>query len=135
MGSPSASLTNPAIDVILNPKGGEKVKKYKYLFAMIFAACYAFFLSLGTECLFSALGSVTGTVMGGHFSHLYWFSLVLGILCAVAVVVIFIFNFKVADRCGYKKHIWWIQAIISLMLAFFMVEWWETLFVLLQETF
>lgn len=109
------------------------MKKYKYLFSALFAVVYAFLISLGTECLFRALGAVTATAMGGYFPYLYWFSFILGILCAAALVATLIFNYNVSDKLGYNKYLWWLQSIAAAVLAFFMVEPWERLFVFLQE--
>ncbi len=111
------------------------MKNNKYLTAALFAVVYAFFLSLGTECLFKCLGAITATAMGGYFPYLYWFSFVLGIICIAALIMTLIFNIRVADKLGYHKYLWWLQSIAAAVLAFFMVEPWEKLFEFLQETF
>ncbi len=110
------------------------MKKYRYLFSALFAVVYALLLSLGTECLFKCLGSITATAMGAYFPNLYWFSFILGILCTVALVLTVIFNYNVSDKLGYHKYIWWLQSVAAAVIAFFMVEPWERFFDFLQET-
>ena len=116
------------------------MKKYKYLFACFFAFAYAVVLSFGIECLFQCIGTI-GTISGIDANVpsdklnvlLYWLSFGAGILSTAALVAIFILNFNLSDKFGYNKYVWWLQSIISLVLAFFMVEPWERLFVFLQE--
>ena len=110
------------------------MKKHTFLFSLLFAVAYALLLSLGTECLFKCLGSITGTAMGGFFPNLYWFSFILGILCTAALIFTVIFNYNVSDKLGYNKYIWWLQSIAAAVIAFFMVEPWQRLFDFLQET-
>ncbi len=116
------------------------MKNCKFLFVILFVLVYAVVLSFGIECLFQCIGAV-GTVSGidANVSSdkldvlLYWLSFGAGILSAAALVAIFILNFNLSDKLGYNKYVWWLQSILSLVLAFFLVKPWEMLFLYMRE--
>lgn len=109
------------------------MKNRKYFIPILFAVVYAVVLSFGIECLFTCIGIMGTSVFGSHSPYMYWFSFVAGILSTASLIVIFILNLKIADKCCYNKYIWWIQSILSLVLAFFMVKPWEMLFLYIRE--
>ncbi|MBQ7779148.1 MAG: hypothetical protein IJ404_01515 [Clostridia bacterium] len=111
------------------------MKNNKLLFVILFALVYAVVLSFGIECLFQCIGIMGTSVFAEHSPWVYWSSFIAGILSVVALIAIFILNFNLSDKFGYNKYIWWIQSILALVLAFFLVEPWEMLFGLLQEHF
>ena len=100
---------------------------------LIFALVYAVILSFGIECLFQCIGIPATSVLGAHSQYVYWFSFVAGIFATVTLIAIFILNLNLSDKLGYNKYVWWIQMTLGVILAFFFVEPWQTLFERLRE--
>ena len=115
------------------------MKNKVLLTILLFALVYAVVLSFGIECLFQFIGTI-GTVdidAGLSTDKLdviwYWASLGAGILTTALLIAILVLNYNLSDKLGYNKYIWWIQSIVSLVLAFFLVKPWEMLFNYLYE--
>ena len=109
------------------------MKRYRALTMLFFSLVYAVILSFGIECLLTCIGIMGTSVFGEDATGLYWFAFISGIIATALLVVIFVFNFRISERLEYNKYIWWIQTILGVILAFCLVEPWQTLFEHIRE--
>ena len=95
---------------------------------MPFIAAFAIFLSLGIECLLLFLSKAMALFDSSAFSWLELFFLIVGLLSLIAVIATIIIDFKVSERLGFTKKIWWMQITVGIVASIPMVKLWETLF-------
>lgn len=105
----------------------------KYLIALAFSIAYALVLSLGIECMLNA----TSLLMFGaqQYPRFFRFSLVVGLLALVALVVLVIVDLKVAEKVGFTKTVWKIQWIIAAVASIPLIKPWELLIHYLRGIF
>ena len=58
-----------------------------------------------------------------------------GIIALLALIVIFIINFKLSEKLELTPIIWSVQYILAFALSFLMVSIWIRIFEFLQNTF
>ena len=110
----------------------------KYFLAFAFVITYATFLSVGLECLLNLLGlsmaiSLDGAAVTKQYPRFIPFCMVVGLGALILLIATLILNLKMSEKYGLTKKIWWMQAIIVLVISFPMLEIWELLFEFLQR--
>ena len=113
------------------------MKKISKLFVALFILLNSAVLSLGLECLLCFPGSTDTVYDGSHllFPRFFLFCIVLGILCLLALIALFVLNFKAYVKYNFKASVWAFEYIISFVLSLPMIKLWEMLFVFLREVF
>jgi len=115
------------------------VKKISNIYISLFILINSAALSLGLECLLCFPGStVTVTVYDGShllFPRFFLFCIVLGIICLLALIALFILNFKAYVKYNFKASVWAFEYIISFVISLPMIKLWEMLIIYLREIF
>ncbi len=118
-------------------KGGEGVKKISNLFFLFILANTAV-LSLGLECFWGYYSTVMWFSLDGYpfpYPRFRVFCIVLGIVCLLALIALFVLNFKAYAKYNFKASVWAFEYIITFVLSLPMVMLWEMLFNFLREVF
>ena len=84
---------------------------------------------------FSMAISLDGAAVTKQYPRFIPFCVIVGLGALVLLIATFILNLKMSEKYGLTKKIWWIQAIIALVISFPMVKAWELLFEFLQRIF
>ena len=113
------------------------MKKISKLFVALFILLNSAVLSLGLECLLCFPGSTDTVYDGSHllFPRFFLFCIVLGIICLLALIALFILNFKAYVKYNFKASVWAFEYIFAFVLSLPMIKLWEMLFVFLREVF
>lgn len=107
----------------------------KIILAITFAIAYAIFLSLGLEALLYLLCFSMAIAIDSVTARFIPFCITVGILALAALVGIFVFNLKTAEKQHMTKRICVVQTVVALVLSIPMIKPWEMLFDFLQTTF
>ena len=113
------------------------MKKISNIYISLFILANTVVLSLGLECLLCFPGSTVTVYDGSHllFPRFFLFCIVLGIICLLALIALFILNFKAYVKYNFKASVWAFEYIISFVISLPMIKLWEMLFVFLREVF
>lgn len=105
----------------------------------LFTLGYVLFLSLGMASLvlwFRYGMTVSPDAREGpSYPHFLPFCVVVGVCAAVALLVLLIVNWLVAEDYGYTKEGWGLQAIIVFALSFCLTTPWMTFLEFLHKIF
>lgn len=113
------------------------MKKISNIYISLFILLNSAVLSLGLECLLCFPGSTVTVYDGSHllYPRFFLFCIVLGIICLLALIALFILNFKAYVKYNFNPSLWAFEYIISFVLSLPMIKLWEMLFVFLREVF
>lgn len=115
------------------------MKKISNIYISLFILANTVVLSLGLECLLCFPGSTVAVTVYDRshllFPRFFLFCIVLGIICLLALIALFILNFKAYVKYNFNPSLWVFEYIISFVLSLPMIKLWEMLFVFLHEVF
>ena len=110
-------------------------KSTQIVFRSLFVFAYAFFFSLGAECVINlfALGFALTLDSNPRYPRFVPFCFVMGIFALLCLVVIAILNFKKWEELEYTVLFCKIQTVLVLAASVPMIKAWHLLFVFLQD--
>lgn len=113
------------------------MKKISNIYISLFILANTMVLSLGLECFLCFPGSTVTVYDGSHllFPRFFLFCIVLGIVCLLALIALFILNFKAYVKYNFKASVWAFEYIISFVISLPMIKLWEMLIIYLREIF
>ena len=103
----------------------------------LFIVAYAFFFSLGAECMLNILGLAMALSLDSTPSYPRFvpFCFAVGLFALSALIALAFLNLKNWEEIGYTKFLCILQAIPAFFLSLPMIKVWEILFRYLQDTF
>ena len=111
-----------------------RVRRLFFIGAFVFL--YAFFLSLGIECLLNTWPGVAGwDGAADPYPRFLPFCRIMGIMAFVFLLLTAIFNYKKSEKLAYTKDTWIVQSLLAFALSIPAIKLWELLFQALHQLF